>query len=221
MGFGLLFFGFFFLFNIPFHGVDVIADVFGGLLIMAALKQLAFYCQGNRSFAMAKRFSIVYTLFAAVQLILQLFSALSPLADGIPKELLTAFAIAYSIVIGAEMILIFSGIFQLANQLELVKIAARSRRMIAFTVVYYIIVFAGQASLLDIMLSQFDETGLIMSYINASAYLMGFIWQILSMVLAFNCYMRICLEGDEDMPKRETAFDRIIARISGKKKGDD
>ena len=49
------------------------------------------------------------------------------------------------------------------------------------------------------------------------AQLLSVLWVVLVEINLFNCYARICLEGDEEMPYRDNLYDRIKAYLDSKK----
>lgn len=212
MGFGLLFLGYFFLLTLPVGEIDILPDVIGWIIMASALRGLCGFCPDNRHFSRARTLTLPGAVLSALLLILDFVLLLD-----VPAFLTTAdtvLRLAYSAVMGVYEIFLLLGIYKLAREVELPKLSARAQRMMAVTVVYYlmqIVVYSGIPGLLP------ESQAALVGAINLAVYALGYLWLILTLALLFTCYMRICLEGDEDMPYREDLFDRVLARFKGKK----
>ncbi len=218
MGFGYLFLGFLFFMSFPLYGVDILPDVIGWLIMGKALKTLTHYCPGNRHFERAG-----YSLLAG--LVLSVFVLGCQLAElgGVVSETLDRFfvtpiLILYSIAIGVHQVFLLLGIHQLSLEVELDKLARRAVRMLSLTAVYYLLQFLTQLGLFAKIADLTASPQMVLSTINAVVYFLGVLWLLLIAALYFTCYMRICLEGDEDMPYREDFYDRTKKKIESKKK---
>ena len=62
-----------------------------------------------------------------------------------------------------------------------------------------------------------SQPNVLLTYANAAVYLVGVVWMLLVWALIYACYMKICLEGDEEMPYRDNLYDRIKAYLDSKK----
>lgn len=200
MGFGLLLFGYLMMLNVPFHGVDVFVDLVGFLFIFAAMKKLEAY---NIYFLRCKQTALVMCGVGLLTLIVQVTSIFVVLPTA-----------ATSIVslLNAVGMLIFHyfmlrGIRSIARYTELTKWASKAERNWHLTVLYY-------AAVLALMIPAVkDYAG---AYFSLPVYVLGLVWLGLNIWLIFNCYARICLEGDEDMPytpsKFEMAFHELLKK---------
>ncbi|MBO5273882.1 MAG: hypothetical protein J6I45_04635 [Clostridia bacterium] len=200
MGFGLLLFGYLMLITVPFHGVDVFVDLVGFLFILAAMKKLEAY---NIYFLRCKQTAVVMCGVGALTLITQVMSFFVTL----PGIVTTAAAL-----INAAGMLVFHyfmlhGIRSIARYTELPKWAAKAERNWSITVIYYVAVLALMIPAVE------NFAG---PYFSLPVYVLGLVWLGLNIWLIFNCYARICLEGDEDMPytpsKFEVAFNEMLKK---------
>lgn len=200
MGFGLLLFGYLMMLNVPFHGVDVLVDLVGFLFILAAMKKLEAY---NIYFLRCKQTSIAMCGVGLLTLTVQITSIFVVL----PEVVTTVAAL-----INAAGMLVFHyfmlrGIRSIALYTELPKWAAKAERNWHLTVLYYVAVLALMIPAVK------DFAG---NYFSLPVYVLGLVWLALNIWLIFNCYARICLEGDEDMPytpsKLETAFHEMLRK---------
>jgi len=220
MGFGLLFSGYFFLLFFPISTTGILPNfaAIGGLLMLAALKRLIHYCPDCKSFNVALYPVIAYT---AVSVAIFVFGMLGFSAEGASAASRLAYNIAelaaqVSVLIGS--VCMFLGIHKLSVSVELPKLASRSVRMISFTAAYGVL--SVTAAVTDFIHgSVTNDTAIIaFNYINLAAFLFMYVFIFLCLAYFFTCYMRICLEGDEDMPYREDVFDKIVAWFKRNKK---
>ena len=80
-------------------------------------------------------------------------------------------------------------IFIISRSLSLTKIQAKATVDIALASVYLIFAIVTSFAKSEIVL---QRTGLV-------AFILKILYIALSLFIIFNCYMRICYEGDEDM----------------------
>ncbi len=211
MGFGLLFIGYFFLLSLPYNGIDILPDIIGFVLMYLALRKLNFYCRDNRHFKYAR----ITTIPCAVLSLALLAVAITNFFAELPSALHTILQTAYAVAIGIYELFLLLGIFRLAKEIELPKLAARAQRMLTLTAVYYLSELLIMSGVLSDYLTSIDPT--ITNYLSFALYLLGYIWMLCTLALIFTCYMRICLEGDEEMPYREDLFDKLLAMLKGGK----
>lgn len=218
MGFGLLFFGYFFTLSLPFKGIDVLPDIVGCILMYFALKKLIEYCPDNRNFRYARITLIPYSVFAVIVFGWQISGLFVEFSKNAVQWFFTPISALYGIVIGVFHIFLLFGIYRLSESVGLIKPAARARRLITLTVVYYIFQLMSYSGVLKFISGLTDSPDVVLSYINISLYIIGLLWLVLTWALIFTCYMRICLEGDENMPHEDDAIDKLLSRFKNDKK---
>lgn len=218
MGFGLLFIGYFFMLNLPVGGIDMLPDAVGWLIMLAGVGKLILHCPDNKWFGFTRYLLIICGVLSIAILGGQLASASGMMTESLEKYLFTPLGNVYSLCIGIFHALLFIGIYGLSRSVELPKLANRARRMVALTAVYYFGEAVSLSGLTKLIAGSAGNPDAVLSTLNLVIYLIGSIWLLLSWLLLFTCYMRICLEGDEDMPYREDIHDRIISHLKNKKK---
>ena len=184
MGFGLLFFGYFFFFTIPFRGIDVAVDLVGYAIMFIALSKISHHAP-----VFKKVKCCVYPLFLCGALILasQIGTALGFSLTAFTK--ITGALNAASILLFHLVLL--SSTKTLALEVGVKKIAARSIRNIIITVLYY--------TLICLVNIGSPVNNSFLSSLSAVIYLFGYLFLILNLIGIYSCYMYICLEGDEDI----------------------
>ena len=218
MGFGLLFVGYFFLMNLPVNGIDMLPDIVGCLIMLAALDRLRLHCPSNRNFTVARNILFPFAALSIAVLGCQLARASGMMTEGFEKFFASPLEIIYALVIGVFHVFLLLGIHELAASVELPKLANRSRRILVLTVVYYICEALATLGITKLIADSSATPDVVLSYMNLVIYILGSLWLLLTWALIFTCYMRICLEGDEDMPYREDIHDRIVKYLKSKKK---
>ncbi|MBQ8510519.1 MAG: hypothetical protein IJ493_11495 [Clostridia bacterium] len=214
MGFGLLFIGYFFFLNLPMRGIDILPDFVGCLLMLSALRSLTRHCPSNQGFARAR----TVTLGMGVLSLANLFTQIAGLSANVPDIFTRVLAICYSLVVLVWHIFLLMGIYELALAVDLPKLAGRTRRILTLTVIYYVLQLLSSSGLLKLITGMTETPEMALSLINLALYLLGLVWLFCTAALIFTCYMRICLEGDEDMPEHEDLYDKTMSWIKSKKK---
>ncbi len=190
MGFGTLFLGYVILINnIAFDGFT---KILAYLIMLLALLKLRPY---NSPFKAAFITLIPLSAMGFVLLYLEVANLffLPPSAD----------AFTYSSVIANILELVFSfyllhGIQKIAKETGVYVLEVRAFRNRIFTCLYYLLFLLGQMPW---------EGGIVFwAYYNIVILLFGFAVMILNAKLIYNCYMWICLEGEEDMERRHSSF---------------
>lgn len=218
MGFGLLLIGYFFLMSLPLNGIDILPDIIGYLIMLSALNALVKHCPKNNGFIRARLTVFPTAALSIAVLGCQLAAASGMLTSGLEKYLVNPIKTLYTIAIGVFHVFLLLGIFQLSCEVELKKLTNRSRRMIVLTAVYYLCEMLSLLGLTKPIAALTPNPDRVLSYINASVYAIGNLWLFLTWALIFTCYMRICLEGDEDMPYRENTHDKLVGYLKSKRK---
>jgi len=210
MGFGLLLFGLTFLidygvvisseFNI---GFDVYPDLIGYIVIFIALRKLTPYGKGfkNAKFMCYPLFLIGLGLIA-LPLIALAKSHLSLIA-----LLIQYCYIARDIAWIMFSMLLFSGIRELASEVELPKIVKRTTVAFVLGLLY----FLPRISIYIINFTQAQKAFVIYWY-----SLLWYVFLFFSLYLTFNCYMYICYEGEEDPEIKEGRLSRLLDKMKNK-----
>lgn len=218
MGFGLIFIGYFFMMNIPIGGVDVLPDAIGCFIMLAGVGKLILHCPENKWFRYSRIALIVFGILALFVLGDQLATASGMMSEPLEKYFFGPLKSVYTLAVGVYHVLLFLGIHELSVSVGLPKLANRARRMTALTVVYYICEIASFAGLAGLIANMAENPDAVLSTINLIIYLIGSAWLLLTWALLLTCYMRICLEGDEDMPYRDNPHDQIVSYLKSKSK---
>ncbi len=183
MGFGILFFGYLLLFFC--RGAELFPDTLAYILIFIALRTLT---RHSEHFKNAKLFAMMLLPVGVVTDVFLFLGKFTPFEAGFVSEVMQ--------ILSAMTLLIFhyflfEGIRALALELHLPKIADHARRNWWITVLYYVLVI-----FTSLRLCFMEEA---MRYFGILVLVIGVCWIVLNAVLIYSCYMKICLEGDEDM----------------------
>lgn len=205
MGFGLLAVGYMFMlkFGGPYSAFDYLPDIIGYLLMFAGVSKLAVY---NRGFRYAKILLVPLIALGGVTLVFDIIAisgisvnsvalSISDMSD----SLSLFFCFAYHVAL-------MMGIRDIGRETGLSKIAFRAIRNMTVTVFYYLLSII--SDFLPIIEKQRQTFELIMK-------LFGIFVVFLNVILLLSCYMRICVEGDEDMPIKPSRF-AIINRMNAR-----
>ncbi|MBR5452851.1 MAG: hypothetical protein IKV54_02110 [Clostridia bacterium] len=196
MGFGLLAIGYMFMldFGGPNAAFDYLPDIIGFLLMFAGVSKLSVY---NRGFRYAKILLIPLIAMGGVTLVFDIVSILgfslntvAQTASDMNDSLSVFFKFAYHVAL-------MLGIRDIGRETELPRISFRAIRNMSVTVFYYLLYLV--CDFLPVAEEQRQIFALIIQ-------LFGIFVVLLNLVLLLSCYMRICLEGDEDMPIKPSRF---------------
>ena len=222
MGFGLLFVGYFFLIFFPLSRVDILPNIalIGCVFMLMGLRRLTRFCAGNRGFKLALTALIILSAAAFGALMIDIAGIDGMLNDNINSILVPVTNAVYALAITAFTTALFVGIYRLSIEVELPKLARRSVLMLSATAVHLIAELAAAVCSLLHTFGGITREGftIVTGYIGIFAFLLAYITLFLNLSLIFTCYIRICLEGDEDMPYREDIFDKIVAWTKRNKK---
>ncbi len=207
MGFGLLFFGYMMLLSVPYKGIDFPPDVIAYTLILIALTKLGKY---GKKIRIASFFSIGLLALSAVKLAYQVGVLFTP----IPTVVINAVTIADMVLTLPFYFFMLIGFSRLASEVELPKLSGKCRRNFGIVCFFYAITLFTYLYGNSIPLI----TGVTKGHIYAMQQLSGYIMRIMNIILIASCYMRICLEGDEDMPYKPNKFEAFMTNLL---KGDD
>ena len=189
MGFGYLFLGYLFFFNVAYAGFT---DIIGVILMLLGLSTLKKYARGFASaFSAALPLAFV-ALFSFVCEIIGLF-----LPTLIPDEL-TAFTNMLSHLLKCVLLwLVLSGVAEISKETDIPVLIERALRNRLLTPVFY---------LLAILTEVPTVFGSLFPYFAAARLLFGLILTFLCAKCFFECYIWICLEGDENMDGKSSRF---------------
>lgn len=195
MGFGVMFFGVFFFTGVRFAAVgsfDFLPDIIGYLLILYGIKCASRYCA---DFKTARIAGYVGAVISAVMFLSQGLEMIGVYALGETGQLLVDTA-AHAVQIVFIMILLRS-IFSLAKEVGAEKTEKRVLMSLIVAPIFWIAYIAiGIMSVANVITD---------TKITSAALLCEIIYVILTATAIFSAYMWICVEGDEDMPKRNNS----------------
>ncbi|MCL2517481.1 MAG: hypothetical protein FWF15_02845 [Oscillospiraceae bacterium] len=183
MRFGVLFVGYVLLFLCK--SIDIFPDFIAYLVMFAAMLKL---CHHNKYFNGAKYFLIPTVIIAGIHDTFLFFKLDYGDINTIVSVLNNVFLIVYHYFL-------YNGIEKLAREVKIESIAKAAVRNLYIGLFYTLF-----SLILQLNLPIPNEFKV---YIGWIYIFMGLIWIILTSVMIFRCYMWICLEGDEDMPKKE------------------
>ena len=190
MGFGIMFIGSVFLLHANVFGIDVVIDILGFIILF---KGLSVANQYTDKFQTTRKVSVIGIVLSAIYLSFCVVNAftedlISPLASDV------AFW-AYTMFLFAFYLSLFQSIVGITREVDLPKYGLRAYTGMAFT---FIIFLGGR--FLEKYATLLTQDTSVSNVLGIAGYVIENVFVIYTMVLIFNCYMFICLEGDEDMP---------------------
>lgn len=210
MGFGWMFLGYCLLLgtNIEFFGVplDVTPDVIAFFLMLKGFNTANEHCD---SFRIPRVFAMIGVPVSLLVTALDLFINMKVITLSV--TLAAALSYAYDIFKLAYTLVLLYAIYLISTEVGVDKLRKKAARCAIYTVIFF---FLAQSAALI-----FSWFGIELSaaYVSAISMLADAICILINATLVFGCYMRICLEGDEDMPdnreyKYKTPFDYFERR---------
>ena len=186
MGFGLLLIGYIFTYLGSFVAqISAFTNILGVGIIIYSLRKLVFE---NKLFIASAVFAFFAEIASIISLAIQIFST----NENSMVSIIFAYIAEISIIL--LNILVMLGIFFLAKAVSLPKIMYMSRLtvgILGLNIVFYI--------LCETVKSQYALERLVIVYMILQVLIV-----ILSLIVVFNSYVRICYEGDEKMQKQGT-----------------
>lgn len=192
MGFGIMFFGCILL-------AETAGTELAGFLLMYFGMRVA--CEHCDCFVLPKKLCYAGMALSAVKLAMQIagffeITLMNATAEGFFASVYTAFMVFFYAAF-------FVGIAKIADETGLpsiksmayANIVLSSLLMVLSRVCYALVSFAPEELL-----------GEHKAQVLGTAMLLPIVVMVLSAVLVFRCYMRICLEGDEDMEQKKNSF---------------
>ena len=192
MGFGYMFLGCFFL-----VGTLGIPDIIGFVLFYAGIIAASRHCD---FFDNTKKVCCLGFFFSAFDLALQIsdwfeLNIFSATVSNVFSSVYTAFMVCFYLVL-------FLSVANIAKDVDLPKI-----RNSAYSNMVLVPLFLFVAQIIMIYVSENAESlGDFGSQLYGTGMLLSLLATVLTAVLLFRCYARICLEGDEEMEKRAHDF---------------
>lgn len=203
MGFGLLFFGYMMLISVPYKGIDFPPDAIAYTLILIALTKLGRY---GKKIRIASFFSIALLALSAVKLACQV----GALFTYIPDILINAVTIGDIVLTLPFYFFMLVGFGELAKDVELPKLQGKCKRnfgIVCFFYAFTLFFYLYNADIIPLI------NGVEKIQLFAMQQLLGYIMRIMNIILIASCYMRICLEGDEDMPYTPNKFEAFMTKL--------
>lgn len=202
MGFGILFISYLLSFFISLVNYGYVIRLAGYAMMALALLKLREY---GREFT--------YPLVASVALIVYgIYDFVYQGAGAISVQLPSFFDAAFGVMeyISIGVIVVFNvallyAVYSITSRLELYKQRNAAVRNIIFVLVYFVLTV--------LAIGPLRGNTVYTKYFGLPTLLLQLAWIILNSVLIFSCYMYICPEGDEDMPRKKSKFgfiDKLI-----------
>lgn len=188
MGFGLLIIGFIITYMGTFLAqISAFTNILGAGIILLSLRKLIFE---NKLFVVSAVFAFLLEVSSIISLGIQIFSG----SENNTVASIFAYAADGSLILLNVFLML--GIFFLAREVSLPKIKLMSMLtvgVVGLSTVFYILCEAVNS---EFALLRLTIVYLIFQIISA----------VLSLIVIFNSYVRICYEGDEKMQKQGTGI---------------
>lgn len=191
MGFGFLFVGYLLTFNVAYAAYT---DVFAYLLMLLGLSTLSKYAKGFRS---ALYFGIPSALLS-----LALFSERIGVLLGFFAEnplFITYTAPVACLCKAVFLFFVLQGVAEIATETDIPVLRVRALRNRIFTVIYLLFATVMETGL-------FGRLSVFLMTLSMVYLLYCLVFTFLNAKLFFECYVWICLEGDEDMTRAPSRF---------------
>lgn len=179
MGFGVLFIGFFLAYAGSFTPLAVFTYVLGTGVILYSLKKLIFE---NKLFLCSAILAVLLELVSMAYLIMYVFGFRGAVIFNVLLTVQSILATVLAALLSAAIIVI-------SRSLALTKIQAKATVDIAFIVLY----------LVSSLILSFVKSEAVLARLGLVSFILKILYVALSLFVIFNCYMRICYEGDENM----------------------
>lgn len=204
MGFGILVAGYTFLLSIPLHSMGVCAELIGFILMLRALLLLKAY---QRDYGRAAVVTACMLPLGVYSIFLQILMWLGK--EELHDKISHGGELIYSLVLAVMLLLLHHFLLaatqKQAKEVDLPDIVLQARRNRIVTFIY----IAVSVILPYLNTPKITEVVQYASLVSGVS-LFGIIWLLLNTKMLFNCYMWICLPGDEDMPMRESKIPSLF-----------
>ena len=196
MRFGVLFFGYLWLFVCNGIGLypdvlpDIIPNVVGYTLMLYALMRLEGHGRNFRTARNILHLMIMFVMFN------DLYKIYNFTTSGTDSELVAVIVIIVKILTALLTVAythyLFKGIRLLAVDVNIPSLAKFTK------VNFWLLVVTNSL----FVISQLKLFGEYNNFVGLVQVLLNMIWLISTCFMVYRCYMWICLEGEEDMPKK-------------------
>ncbi len=193
MGFGFLFVGYLLTFN--FIGYNQYTDIFAALLMLYGLSTLSKYAPAFRT---ALYVGIPLALFSAVTFGVRL-GTLIGLIKALPSIVSSFLAVASTALWFAFLWFVLTGVKQISTETAIPVLTARAMRQRVMILLFFALRLVLESNLLK-------EVGWFAYGLTVVYLLFGLITVFLNAKLLYECYIWICLEGEESMEKKPSRF---------------
>ena len=198
MGFGILFVGYILSFFVSLVNYGYIIRLAGYALMAIALIKIREY---GREFTYPLIGSLILTAYGIYDVIYQGAGLLSIKLPDVMQNAAGVMSIVNIVLIVAFNLALLWAIYSITRRLELFKQRNAAVRNAIFIVLYFILNVLGMGPL--------KSNEIYTKYFGLPTLLLQLAWIILVAILIFSCYMYICPEGDEDMPRHRSKFDFV------------
>lgn len=195
MGFGILFVGYAICFLVSLTYYGYLFRLVGFCIMTVALLKLREY---GKSFRYPLVTSIVMVAYGLFESYYELAAKLALPRPELSSSVLVAMDWFCMLGIILFNLSLLYAIFDIAKQLDLTNQKNSALRNAIFIVLYLVLNVLGMGPLSG------NET--FGRYFSLPIFLLQLMWVIFDLVLIFSCYMYICPEGDEEMPRRKTGI---------------
>ena len=193
MGFGILFVSYLLSFFISMVNYGYVIRLAGYALMTLSLLKIREY---GREFNYPLIASGVLVVYGIYDFIYQGANAVSVKLPEFFASASAAMAYVNIIVIVGFNIALLYAIYSISSRLELDKQRNAAVRNAIFVMVYFVLTILAMGPL--------RSNEAYAKYFALPTLLLQLGWIILNIILVFSCYMYICPEGDEDMPRKQS-----------------
>ena len=197
MRFGVLFFGYLWLFVCNGFGLypdilpDIIPNVVGYTLMLYALMRLEGH---GRNFRTAGNILYLLIMFVMFNDLYKIYNFTTSGTDSeVVGVIVMTVKIITMVISAAYHHYLFTGIRLLAIDVNIPSLAKASKVNFGLLIVVNLL----------FIISQLKLFGEYNNYVGLVQVLLNMVWLISTLVMVYRCYMWICLEGEEDMPKKD------------------
>ena len=191
MGFGILFIGYFLILNLTYYGLT---DVIAAAVMLLGLYNLSGY---NKYFKWAFIATSVFLALSLGEFGVAIYEFLVKKIDA--PVMISIVSALRSIIIGAMSVLMLKALSTIATEVDLPAIAKKCEwQIIATSTVYSLWV------ILELPLTFINPY--VLAILSLITLLATMVIVILNLSSIYSCYMKICLEGDEELKDKPSRF---------------
>ena len=189
MGFGLLFVGY-----LLSHGFTSGANYAVSLVGIVGAVIMLFACRKLSAYSVSFRHAGVSSVLLAIAYLFNgILHLISVYASGVnlPSVLMNLARGAIIALVFVFNFYMYKGIADIARLAEVNKLAVSAVRNLVFMIIYYLVLVCSM-----VIRPYFPKASGVLGLAGA---IVGVVWLVLSVWCVMSAYMRICLEGDEEM----------------------